>query len=115
MPKAGPENTWEIVFWASDVEQSMGSVPVTKYARKVFSLVAVHHTPNATGWFAIRKYSAAGALERENRYVLGAFDILDLTNPIDSPLLTFEAGREMRIISGAPTSIQVTLSVYDIG
>jgi len=113
IPKIRPEDTYEMIGWASDAEQVIGSVPSDKYARKVYSIVAVHHTPNTTGWFALRKYKGA-TLESEVKFVLGAFDTLDLSRPLDWPILTYEAGREVRTIAGAPTSIQLVLSYYDL-
>lgn len=113
MPKIGPEDTYEMIGWASDGEQTIGSVPSDKFARKVYSIVAVHHTGNTTGWFALRKYKDA-TLERETKYFLGAFDTLDLSRHPEAPLLTFEAGRDIKTIAGSPTSIQLILSYYDI-
>jgi len=113
MPKIGPQDTYEMIGWASDTEQTIGNVPSDKFARKVYSIVAIHHTPSATSWFALRKYKGT-TLERETKFVLGAFATLDLRRDPEAPLLTFEAGRDIKTIAGAPTSIQLILSYYDI-
>jgi len=113
LPKIGPEDTYEMIGWASDAEQTIGSVPSGKFARKIYSIIAVHHKATATGWFALRKYKDA-LLESETRYVLGAYGTLDLSREPEAPLLTFEAGRNIKTIAGGSTSVQLILSYFDV-
>lgn len=113
MPKIGPEDTYETEIWVSDAEQEVGTVPSNKFARKVFGLTAVDHSGNATSTFILRKYSGA-TLEKEWVFVLGAYDTLDISRPLETPFLTIEAGRTLKTVGGAPTSIFLKLDYYDL-
>jgi len=115
VPQSGPrpEDTYEMEIWVSDAEQTLDTVPENKFARKIFGILAVSHTGNATSWFAIRKYNG-DTLEKEWKFVLGAYDTLDISRPLESPILTIEAGREIRTIGGAPTSVFLVLNYYDL-
>jgi len=113
MPRVGPEDTYESEIWVSNDEQEIFTVPSNKYARKVFGLTAIDHSGNATSTFTLRKYSGT-TLEKEWTFVLGAYDTLDISRPLEAPFLTVEAGKSLRVVGGAPTSVFLKLDYYDL-
>jgi len=113
MPKIGPQDTYESEIWVSDDEQEIFTVPSDKFVRKVFGLTAIDHTGNATSTFILRKYKDT-TLEKEWKFVLGAYDTLDILRPLESPFLTVEAGKSLKTVGGAATSIFLKLDYYDL-
>ena len=115
-----PEDTFEIIASVGSEEADLkpvygnsSQVPTTKFARKIYAIIATD-TSGAANTLTIRVYKSDGTtLDRSFDIKLSANETKTIISKPDAPLLTVYAGEYLKAIaSGA--SVSLVMACYDL-
>lgn len=115
-----PEDTFEMEASVGTSETDIkpygaanAQVPTIKFARKIYGML-LNNQASSTNTLTIKIYDTDGTtLLRSIAITIGAYDTLDISRSIDSPILTVYAGQYLKAVASV-ASVTVVMNAYDL-
>lgn len=113
MPKIKPEDCFNIEALVGTTEVGLGQVPVTKFERKIYSIV-LSDVSGSTNTLTLRQYASDGTtLQKSWQLRVGANETIQLVSSEELPIISIPAGSFIKAVATA-ASIQLLISAYDL-